>query len=357
MFRKIYSLLWSTNVALVLLVLVFLACVAGASMPKSISKEVVYSSVWFNLLLVLLIVNIVFCITKRTRFLQLSQAGTTIFHLGLVALFFGVVYDHLFFFEGTIRLTEGETLRCDERTSYDGINSGRFFNMRKLRELGDLYFHKLHVSYREGGKERGVASEIVVGTDVRMGEHRVVYVPHPVRYKGFEFYRVNADGYSPLFVLRDEAGRIYYGAYTALQSIKQKDGTYMYRSGSAAVPERFDFPQAPDLPAIFKLQTAYYPDPKEIRSGEVTFTVWKNDQRTRGPSEELFSGKAGIGERVKVGRYFLSMDEVRYWTKINISYQPGLPFIFGSFWLTLGGLILNFILKIQMRRVQESTAA
>lgn len=98
MLRKLFSLLWSTKVALVLLVLISLLCIVGASLPAGIGKDVVFSSLWFNFLLVLLNINIVFCILKRTRVLLLSQAGTTIFHLGLVVLFVGVVYDQLFFF-------------------------------------------------------------------------------------------------------------------------------------------------------------------------------------------------------------------------------------------------------------------
>ncbi len=98
MFSKLINLLSSTKVALVLLVLISLSCVVGVSMPPGVGKEAVYSSLWFNLVLVTLIVNIVFCIIKRTSILRLSQAGTTIFHLGLVALFVGVVYDQLFFF-------------------------------------------------------------------------------------------------------------------------------------------------------------------------------------------------------------------------------------------------------------------
>lgn len=98
MLNKLFSLLWSTKVALVLLVLIFLSCVVGVLLPRDISKEVIYSSLWFNLLLILLIINTVFCIAKRIRILSLSQAGTTVFHLGLVLLFAGVVYDQLFFF-------------------------------------------------------------------------------------------------------------------------------------------------------------------------------------------------------------------------------------------------------------------
>lgn len=353
MLNKIVRLLSSTKVALILLVLVSVACVLGVILPRSVGKEVIFTSPLFNLLLILLIINIVFCITKRTRFLRLSQAGTTIFHLGLVALFVGVVYDQLFFFEGTIRLTEGETLSCAERVSYDRVRMGRFFQIRKLRELGELYFHKIHIPYIEEGKDRGVANEIALGENVQNGGKRIIYVTSPLKYKGFEFYRVDQDGYSPLFVLRDRQGKVLYGAYVPLQSIEQQDGTYLYRSGTAEAPESFNFPQEPELPKVFRLQTVYYPDKAKRTTGEVSFQVWgvrPHARKSSGESRELFKGKAAFGERVRAGDYFLSMDEVRYWTSMNVVYRPGLNIIFGSFWIIFGGLILNLVLKTMKSR-------
>ena len=76
------------------------------------------------------------------------------------------------------------------------------------------------------------------------------------------------------------------------------------------------------------------------------------------PPEELFNGKAAFGERVKAANYFLSMDEVRYWTSINVIYRPGLGVIFGSFWIAFGGLILSLIQKAvnQVRKDSILTA-
>lgn len=336
MMKKFYSLLWSTRVALFLLTLIFFSCVIGVLLPSSVGKEAVFTSLWFNLLLVLLIVNIVFCILKRTKFLLLSQVGTTIFHLGLVVLFIGVVYDQLFFFEGTIRLTEGETLSCAERPSYDRVKVGRFFQIRKLGELGPLYFHKLHISYTEDGKDRGIADEISLGQDLRKGRNRFLYVARPFAYKGFELYRNETDGYSPLFVLRDRQGKVLVGHYAPLQSIMQQDGTYLYTSGSFQAPGRFDFPQDPRLSPVFQLQTVYHPDKINKRTGDVSFQIWKAKPDNRGTFEELLNGKAAFGERVKVGEYMLSMDEVRYWTSMTLIYRPGLKIIFSSFWIALG---------------------
>lgn len=354
--NTIFGLLSSTKVALVLLLLICLSCLVGASLPRAAGKEVVFTSLWFNLLLVLLIVNIVFCIVKRTRLLLLSQAGTTIFHLGLVALFTGVVYDQLFYFEGTIRLTEGESLRCAEPASYDRVKMGRFFQPEKLRELGMLYLHKLHTSYEDAGRSKGIANEIALGDDAGEDKRQIVYVTHPVKYKRYEFYRVENDGYSPLIVLRDRQGRVLYGGFTPLQSIRQQDGSYIYRSGSAFAPGSFFFPQEEGLPIVFRLQIVYHPDKTNNKTGEIAFQIWGIDAHSREPTEALFDGKVALGERVKAGEYFFSMEEVRYWTSMNVNYRPGLPLIFGSFWIIFGGLVLNLILKAAKSRGEEGAA-
>jgi hypothetical protein len=233
------------------------------------------------------------------------------------------------------------------------VKKGRFFKIPKLKDLGEIYFHKLHPSYWAEGKERGVANEIALGEDVQQERKKIIYVNHPLKYKGFEFYR-DKDGFSPLFVLRDSLGRVLYGAYAPLQSIEQKDGTYLYRSGSAVAPGSFNFPQDPQLQPIFRLQTTYYPDQKKKRAGEVFFQVWQfNPGHIAEGQGELFKGKAALGEMVKAGDFFLSMEEVRYWTSMKVIYRPGLAIIFSSFWLGLGGITLSVILKMAKGREKE----
>ncbi|HWR73056.1 MAG TPA: hypothetical protein VN604_07790 [Nitrospirota bacterium] len=204
------------------------------------------------------------------------------------------------------------------------------------------------------GKERGVANEISVGEDVPNRGKHIIYVTRPLRYKGFELYRDAKDGYSPLLVLRDRHGKTLFGAYAPLQSIKQKDGTYLYRSGTTDALGSFNFPDGPGFSPVFRLQTVYHPDKIKKRVGEISFQVWKARSHGQESSEELFNGKATFGERIKAGDYMLSMDEVRYWTSMNLIHHPGLNFIYASFWIALGGLILNLVIKTVQRREEEN---
>lgn len=213
-------------------------------------------------------------------------------------------------------------------------------------ELGKVYLYNVHTPpYLVQGKDRGVAYEISLGGDVEKGRKEIIYVTHPFKYKGFEFYR-EKEGYSPLFVLRDMKGRVLYGAYAPLQSIKQEDGTYLYRSGTATTPGGFLFPQDPEIPPVFELQTAYKPDKEKKRAGEVLFQVRSLRHNAIEPSQEVFKGKAKLREMVRAGDFLLSMDEVRYWTSMKVMYHPGLGIIFSSFWVALGGITLSTILKV-----------
>jgi hypothetical protein len=205
------------------------------------------------------------------------------------------------------------------------------------------------------GKERGVANEIAIGKNVKQGQNKFIYVTHPIKYKGYEIY-YDKEGYSPLFVLRDRRGRILYGAYAPIQSIMQEDGSHIYTSGSAVAPGAFPFPQDSEIQPLFNLQTAYYPDKDIKRAGEILFQGWPYDPSPwaeQKEGEEIFKGKAALGKKIRAGDYFLSMDEVRYWTGMKVVYRPGMMIVFSSFWIGLGGLIISAIQKMAMERKRQ----
>jgi hypothetical protein len=56
-----------------------------------------------------------------------------------------------------------------------------------------------------------------------------------------------------------------------------------------------------------------------------------------------------------VGDYFLSMGEVRYWSSMKVIRRPGEVFIFTSFWIALGGITLNTVIRIKELRKKVKT--
>lgn len=137
-FNKLFSFFSSSRLALVLLILILISCFVGVVfIPFPISREVIFSS-----LLVLLVINIIFCFFGRIwrREINLISFGLIIFHLSFILLFAGIVYDSLFYFRGAIRLTEGEILPSGDRRSYDYYDQGCFFSFAKLEgEIGNVH--------------------------------------------------------------------------------------------------------------------------------------------------------------------------------------------------------------------------
>ena len=347
LFKKLVALLRSTRLALVLLIVILVSCLVGVVVvPLDAGKEFVFSSLWFNGLLTLLVVNTAFCFFRVSRFRTITvvSAGLIIFHASFVLLAVGIVYNNLFFFKGAIRLTEGETLRIGESQSYDWATWGRFFDHGKL--MGRITLHKLYPRYLVNGKNKGVANALSIDDGARRIQG-VAYTTHHVAYKGFRYFRAR-DGFSPLIILGDRDGNELYGAYVPLQSIPQenKENKYLYTTGTASEAGSIPFPPYPTA-ALFNVQIVYHLPIKVDGVKRVSFRVWqRNPGAPDATGKELLQGEAALGEKIAVGDYVLSMKAVRYWASLDVHYSPGLPLILSSFWVGLGGIALTTITRI-----------
>ncbi len=347
-FGKVYDFLGSARLALVLLVLILAACLVGVLFPTpQAGRTAVFSSLWFNSLLVALVVNTAVCFFGSIWRRKISVAffGRIIFHLSFLLIFIGIVYNSLFYFRGEIRLTEGESLDISKPQNYDAAEWGLFFDHDAVLK-GVITFHRLEPRYVVDGNSKGVANEITIA-EGSSAKREFIYVTRHLNFGGLKFYR-NKDGFSPLIVMRDWAGNVIYGAYSPIQSLKKAEKVYSYTTGTAQRPGPIPFPQEPE-PSLFNLQFEYHPDEKKDRAGWLFFHIWQYDQHAEQRGKELFRGRADFGQRVRVGKYLLSMEEVRFWASMTMRYSPGMPIILTSFWLGLGGLVLTTVARFRKR--------
>jgi len=355
--RKTYNFMSSTRLALVLLITILLCCVAGVTVFRGEQAwSSIFNTLWFNGLLVLLVLNVAFCFFGRIwgRRVTMISLGMILFHLSFVAMLGGVVYNSLFYFRGTIRLTEGETLPSSDLQSYDAFDHGRFFAYSKLQ--GETTLIKMHRDYSVDGADKQVAYEVAVGEGLSK-KQGLIYVTHKLDNNGFDYFR-DKEGYSLLIMLYNNLGKELYGAHVPLQSLKQKDESYLYTTGTKEGPGPFPFPQDP-LKPLFDLQVAYRPSllKGRERAGEAFYQVWtlQGDDLGSG-GHAVVERKAAIGSRVKVGGYYLEAKEVRYWVGMNVRYEPGKPIVLTSLWVGLGGMILTFIGRTRRSRFDEKVA-
>jgi hypothetical protein len=352
--RMVYDFLASAKLAMFLLVVILVCCLAGTTVFRDKRAwEVIFSALWFNGLLVLLIINVACCFFGRVwgRRLTVISAGMILFHLSFVAVFAGIIYNSLFYFRGTIRLTEGETLPNGNPKSYDTIDQGRFFTFSKLK--GETSLLKMHTGFQDDGKNKRAAYEVEVGYAPQK-IHQTIYVTKNLEYRGFRYFP-DREGYSALVILYDRSGNEIYGAHVPLQSLKQQD-SYLYTTGTKEGPLAIPFPQNPVDPR-FTMNLTYMPDPKKERGGEVRFQLYPLTKR--GLDKEAHPTAAGdvpIGSRFDGGEYSLAVREIRYWTVMAVRYEPGQPIILTSLWVGLFGVTLTTVARI-FRKKQIAGAA
>lgn len=347
--RKLFDFLASAKLAMFLLVVILASCVAGVTAIRNQQAwEYIFSALWFNGLLVLLVVNVGCCFFGRIwgRRVTLISFGMILFHLSFVTMFLGIVYNSLFYFRATIRLTEGETLPNNDYRSYDLVNHGRLFDISRAK--GTTTLVRLHTGFKFDGDDKRVAYELAVG-EPGLVMHDKIFITRHLNYKGFKYFP-DSEGYSLLTILSDNAGKELYGAHLPLQSLRQKDESYLYSTGARNEPGTVQFPQPPATP-LLNLNVTYKGDPGKERAGEVFFQVWPilhGDAKQ--PEKPAAEGKAVIGGQYNAGDYSLSVKEVRYWTAVAVRYEPGQPIILTSLWVALFGVTLTTIARMFKKR-------
>lgn len=337
--RKIYDFLASAKLAMALLVIILVSCLTGVTIWRGPEAgRLVFASLWFNSLLVLLVLNVACCFFGRIwhRKLTLIIFGMILFHLSFVVILGGIVYNSLNYFRGVIRLTEGETLPNNQLQSYDNVDHGRYFSLTRLK--GETTLVKMHTGYKVDGSDKRVAYEVLIG-DGNQKTKGILYATHNMDFNGIKYFP-DREGYSVQVDLYGKQSELLYGAIIPLQSFKQQNGDYKYTTGTKDGPENIPYPQNPMSP-VLGLQVSYSPSKLEERGGDALFQVWKIKQD--GTPEEKFSaeGKAAIGSKFYTGEYSLSVSEVRYWTAMNVRYEPGQPVILTSLWVGLAGMVIT----------------
>lgn len=349
MFGKLYEFLASARLAMALLLIILTVCIAGATFfSGEKAVKYVFSTLWFNGLLILLVVNIACCFSGRIlgRRLTIISCGMILFHVSFVTILLGVVYNSLFYFRGTIRLTEGETLQNGDSNSYDTFTHGRFFSFLRVR--GETSLITVHHNYKVGSENKRAAYEIAVGEGAAK-KTGIIYVTHNLSHKGFAYYP-EVEGYSLFVMLADGGGRDIYGAHVPLQSLKQKDGSFIYVTGSKEGPSPFPFPQQ-HLEPFMGLLLGFVPAPEMDRSGLVDYKVYPivGDYLKIG-DEPILEGQVRSNESFNAFNHGLSVREIRYWVTMTVRHEPGKPIVLTSLCVCLLGMTLTTVGRLMKRR-------
>ena len=351
--RAVYDFMASSKLAMFLLIAILICCVIGVTVLRERSaSEMIFGTLWFSALLVLLVANVACCFFGRIWYRKLTMItfGMILFHLSFVTMFAGIIYDSLFKFEGIIRLTEGESLQSGDPQSYDLARQGRFFNFQNLK--GSTTLNSMQTKYNVDGLDKTVAYDVTIGTVDKM-KQGIVFITHHLDYDGFRYFR-DKEGYSVLLVISDKQGRELTGAFIPLQSYRQKDNSFIYASGNKDAPSDFNFPQDATKP-LYNIQFVYHPSKLSERGGDVSYKVrpYRADN-VPNTDTPLAEGTVAVGSSVPAGENLIVFKEVRYWAAMNVRYDPGQSLVLLSLWVGLGGMIITMAGRIMRQRSHKT---
>jgi len=352
--KKIYKFLSSATLAVFLLIAILICCLVGVTVLRGPRAwELIFNTTWFNSILALLVINVACCFFGRIwrKKFTVVSFGMILFHLSFVVMFLAIVYNSFFYFRGTLRITEGETVANNNPEIYDNYSRGKLFNPASLK--GTTSFIKLHTGYKVDGENKRAAYEISVDEN-GFKKHDIIYATHKLVYNGIE-YITNAEGFSVLVTLTDRDERTVYGAHIPLQSYFLSPGNFAYVTGykekNSVKPFYITFPQSPSEPLFF-MGIRYFPSKIKERSGDVLFQISpyiKENIDINTFNKTSREKQVAIGDKAVFGNYIVSPAEVRYWVSMNVSYDPGKPVILASLWLALLGIIITTIGRMVKR--------
>jgi hypothetical protein len=349
---RAYAFLVSPKLAIALLVGVLACCLVGVTVFRGERAwRLIFSTLWFNALLVLLALSSFAAFISRTwkRRLTVVQVGMILFHVSFAALLGGVVYNGLYRFKGAMRITEGETLRNADLASYDAIEQGRLFDYSRLP--GETTLIRVHRDYKVGGANKRAAYELAVGEGGRRKEG-FIYITEYFDYEGLRYF-CSKEGYSVLVLMSGTDGRELYGGHLPLQSLKQPGGGYLYATGSSHGVEPFLFPAPPAEPRG-ELVVTYRPNSVVDRAGDVGFQF--RPLAGHGAEAKELEGVVPVGGRFEAGDYAFSPREIRYWVGMDVRYDPGLNVILGSLVTGLVGMALTFVGRVRQGSARKRAA-
>lgn len=364
--NSLLKALSSSKLALVLVVVIILAAVAGAMLPQQgmyTAHEITqwqeahplittllrplglfhaFHSILFLAAVALLAVNTLTCtLLRMARVVKdggmavlfkgppaLRHAGFIVLHLSLILLFAGGALSAGLTMDGLVVLTEGQVFK-EEHNSYIRIVEGplrREYHRGFLLRLADA-----RVKY-----EKGFTVEMAADVETREingpVEKNEIKINEPFTYRGLDF-TLNDVGYSPRVTVRDNKNRqLLVDSFVALKTF-QNGPERTYRD---FLPLQM-FLQKKQWVIVSVIPAA---DREENQPLMLVDIEDENGQITA-------NGSVPMNGKTTVGEYEFGFTALRRCASLRIMDDPGYEIAAAALWLTLIGILLRYIPDIK----------
>lgn len=261
--------------------------------------------------------------------------GSMVFHLSFIVILVGLILNNLFGFHGTMIVPEQQIVNEDHK-SYQSIKEGILFGEQHQRfQIG---VENMNISFDRGKTTASVmeAKVWLMEGHSRLLANQMVKPNQPVKYKGRRIL-LTGYGYSPNFTLEHE-GKVIFQNNVNLMTAWTKDGQIEYKDSFLIPNSKIKvkvqlFPHA-SITADGKLTNISH----NLELPAVMVNVVQQDK-------ELFTGYALMGQTMKLSNGMkLNFQGVKRYGWFDVDYNPGVYFLYGGFLLCLLGLIFALFL-------------
>lgn len=291
----------------------------------------IYKTPVFFIVIGLLIINLIFGNVRRFKIIynsdnslvQARHIGSIIFHLSLVLLLVGIILNYMYTFEGTLALTEGQSV-VETKNSYTRVYSGPFYTEEYDRfKIKHIMYHDSYIIENTVTS----ASEISLKDSPNAPEKTVaITTNHPFIYNDLEFHYELQHGYSPEVIIIDSTGSIIFKNFIRLAIQRSKEHTL-----------HADYYMLEDY--SMKIIIEATPNNNQLDSTLFNLNVEIDENL-------LYQGTLGLNDTIDYNGYRLVIPRLRNWCYINVIKSPYLNLVFFSFWLALIGMTIGLIPRV-----------
>ena len=258
-----------------------------------------------------------FCIfAEKWRF---SRLGVYLVHLSIVFLLIGGLAGSFFGFEGRINILEGET-----------IKSIRLFKSRKIHDLGiKIRCDKFNVSFYESGAPKEYRSKLTIIDGGKSVLTQDILVNKPLRYKGINIFQSSYGSLPPnTFSLN----------FTSIKS-----GIKYNRE--MVIGKEIDLPEQMGKFIVKKYSASY-----NLMGHNLGAALIGTRTPAKGKQIEIILPLRFSGfDKMRKGDLIISVADWKkqHYTGLQITYDPGIWFIYTGFIMMIIGCFICFFMSHQ----------
>lgn len=309
--KGIYRFLSSMKTGLVLLVLVGLAAALGSVFLP----DYFFDTFLFKLLMIVLLINMVFCTTNRfylfiwrllknriTKQKLVGEIGSLLLHASIVLVLIGLMGNTLYGQNGQIPIRIGDTVDVSQIIT--------------MKDPFSLRLDDFKIEFNEDGSPSQYISYVTVLESGVTKDKALISVNHPLNYRGVKFYQ-QSYGYLIKAKYTNDTGC----------DVKEliKEGSFIKPGGTERTVKVFRY--LPNFDPDYGMTTkTMRPD-----NPRIIFSVYEDGQL-------LGVGAAEFNERVKIDENVnVVFTGVEPYTILKVKSDPGLPLaLFGGGMLVIG---------------------